>query len=325
MRAHKPIHKPPSPNITRVSWLIAVSPTFVRSGAWLKHKHTHTHTYARTHGAHSSSSRSRAAGRQGAPHWWPDGADTMRPIVHTCWSVPRRGLTAAHKADVALNHQCISMRGSHRSRLCVCVGRDVTSGGGDCNKAKHICRLDKPQLCGVCNPKPGQWLSPLPASADSILIYDSNEYRFSRSSFPPSPPLFPSISPFNKRVNDVCALISNQLFLFSFYLSSDKFSVAPAESNASLSRALHLITNWPSDSKQGNNEGTFNSESVTSASTLSGHKFVSASFRWHWRMMSMNTLTPFSSNVNRHVPLLCTTYCPYFVTEIITFSTFFSV
>lgn len=92
--------------------------------------------------------------------------------------------------------------------------------------------------------------------------------------FPPS--LFPSISPFNKRVNDVCALISNQLFLFSFYLSLDKFSVAPVESNASLSIVLYLITNWPSDSKQGNNEGTFNSESVTSASTLLGHRFVSA-------------------------------------------------
>lgn len=81
--------------------------------------------------------------------------------------------------------------------------------------------------------------------------------------FPPS--LFPSISPFNKGVNDVCALISNQLYLFSFYLSLDKFSVAPAESNASLSIVLYLITNWPSDGKQGNNEGTFISESVTSA------------------------------------------------------------
>lgn len=174
MQAHKPIHKPPSPNITRASWLIAVS----------RVRHTYTHTLA---GAHSSSSRSRGAGRQGAPHWRPDGADTTRPIVHTCWSVPRRGLTAAHKADVALNHQCISMRGSHRSRLCVCVGQEMwrVEGEVDCNKAKHICKLDKPQPCGVCNPKPGQWLSPLPASADSILIYDSNEYRFSRSSSPP--------------------------------------------------------------------------------------------------------------------------------------------
>lgn len=95
----------------------------------------------------------------------------------------------------------------------------------------------------------------------------------------PPPSLFPSISPFNKRVNDVCALISNQLLLFSFYLSLDKFSVAPAESNASLSIVLYLITNWPCDSKQGNNEGTFISESVMSVPTLSGHEFVSASLR----------------------------------------------
>lgn len=77
-------------------------------------------------------------------------------------------------------------------------------------------------------------------------------------------------------MNDVCALISNQLFLFSFYLSLDKFSVVPAEGNASLSTALYLITNWPSDSKQGNNEGAFIPESVMSAYTLLGHKLVSA-------------------------------------------------
>lgn len=63
-----------------------------------------------------------------APHWWPDGVDTTRPIVHTCWSVPRRGLTAAHKANAALNHQCISMRGSHR--LCLCVWDKKCSWGG---------------------------------------------------------------------------------------------------------------------------------------------------------------------------------------------------
>ncbi len=222
-----------------------------------------------------------------APHWRPDGADTARLIVHTCWSVPRLGLTAAHKADDALNRQCISMRGSYHLHLSVYVL--VVRGGAD---AKHICRPDKLQSCGVCNPKPGQWWSPLPASADSILIYDSNEYRFSRSSFPP---LFPSISPFNKRVNDVCALISNQLFLFSFYLSLDKFSVAPAEGNASLSTVLYLITNRTFDSKQGNNEGTFNSESVTSASTMWGHKFVSASF-----------------HMNKHVNSMCSCYVPPF-------------
>lgn len=46
------------------------------------------HTHPRTHGAHSSSSRSRAAGGPGAPHWRPDGVDTAWPIVRTCWSVP---------------------------------------------------------------------------------------------------------------------------------------------------------------------------------------------------------------------------------------------
>lgn len=107
-----------------------------------------------------------------------------------------------------------------------------------------------------------------------------------------SPPLslFPSISPFNKRVNDVCALISNQLFLFSFYLSLDKFSVAPVESNASPSIVLYLITNWPSDGKQANNEGTFTSESVTSALTLLHHKFVSTSFH---KIKYVHTLTSY--------------------------------
>lgn len=55
--------------------------------------------------------------------------------------------------------------------------------------------------------------------------------------------------------------------------------MAPTESDASLSIALCLITNWPSDGEQGNNQGTFISESVTSALTSSSeHKFVSASF-----------------------------------------------
>lgn len=109
-------------------WLLCPPRSSAQERGW--NTNTHTHTHARTHGAHSSSSRSRAAGRQGAPHWRPDGADTTRPIVHTCWSVPRRGLTAGHKADVALNHQCISMRGSHRSHLCVCVWEEMWRVGG---------------------------------------------------------------------------------------------------------------------------------------------------------------------------------------------------
>lgn len=67
-------------------------------------------------------------------------------------------------------------------------------------------------------------------------------------------PLLLPISPFNKRVNDACVLISNQLFLSSFYLSLDKFSVAPAECNVSQSAALYLITNQPFGHERGNGE-----------------------------------------------------------------------
>lgn len=248
MRAHKAIHDPLSPNITWALWLIAVS--HVPSAK----THTSTHSWGPLFilkvkscwGARGSSLTT----------WW--GWHRMTHCAHVL-ICPKRCLTAARKAGVALNHQCISMRGSQHVCVCVCVWQEgagnVASKAGDCNNTKHICRLDEPQPRGVCNPKPGQWLSPPPqTSTDSILIYDSNEYRFSRSSPPPIPSLFPSISPFSKRVNDVCTLISNQLFLFSFYLSLDKFSVAPEESNASLSIALCLITNWPSDCKQANNE-----------------------------------------------------------------------
>lgn len=55
MQAHKPIHKPPSTNISRASWLIGVCHVCLPG-----YKHTHMLTYM----AHSSSSRSRAAGRQ---------------------------------------------------------------------------------------------------------------------------------------------------------------------------------------------------------------------------------------------------------------------
>lgn len=55
MRAHKPIQKPPSPDITRASWLIAVSHACLLRKTQLKHT---------LMGPLSSSSRSRAAGRQ---------------------------------------------------------------------------------------------------------------------------------------------------------------------------------------------------------------------------------------------------------------------
>lgn len=106
-----------------------------------------------------------------------------------------------------------------------------------------------------------------------------------------------------------------------FILILFKFSVAPAVGNASLSIVLYLITNWPSDSKQGNNERTFNSESVTASSTLLGHKFVSASFTWHWQMREMNMLTSlfFSVMFRCYVP-----HCPYlFLQRSFYFSTFF--
>lgn len=148
MQVHKPIHYPPSPNITRAFWLIAVVP-------WMSahQRSQNTHTHACTHSWGTLLILKVKSCRE-APHWRPDGADTAQLIVHTCWYVPRRGLTAAQKADITPNHQCISMRGSRRSRLCWGGRRE------DCNKDKHICRLQKSQLYGVCNPKTGQWLSP---------------------------------------------------------------------------------------------------------------------------------------------------------------------
>lgn len=232
MWEHKPIRKPPSPNVTRASWLIGVSHTCPVS--------CNSHTQTR---GPLFFLKVKSWWEAEAPH---DGLMEHDPLCTHVDLSPRHGMTAAHKANVAPSHQCISMRGSPHLCLYVCIG-----GGGDCNKAKSICRLNK-TLCGACNPKPGQWLSPLPTSTDSILIYDSNEYWFSKSTPSPHPPC--SISPFNKRVNDVCALIPNQLLLFSFYLSLDKFSSASVERNASLSIELYLITNWPFDGSQENNE-----------------------------------------------------------------------
>lgn len=49
----------------------------------VQQKHTHTHTYVHT--------RAFTLHPQGRDLWWSDRADTAWPIVHTCWSVPRRG------------------------------------------------------------------------------------------------------------------------------------------------------------------------------------------------------------------------------------------
>lgn len=114
MRAHKAIHDPLSPNITRALWLIAVS--HVRSAK----THTSMHSWGPLFIL-----KVKSCWGPGAPRWRPDGVDTTWPIVRTCWSVPRRGLTAARKAGVALNHQCISMRGSrHLMSVCVCVWQE---------------------------------------------------------------------------------------------------------------------------------------------------------------------------------------------------------
>lgn len=148
-------------------------------------------------GAHSYSSRSRAAWRL-----FIDGVMelTWRNPLYTrvdlsqdvAWQPRTRPtshvtLDASQWEDLTV-HIC----------GCVCVGDDVGGGSWGCNKATHICRLHEPQPCRVCNPKPGQWLYSLPTSTDSILIYDSNEYRFSRSYTP------------------LCAHTSSHPFHFSF-------------------------------------------------------------------------------------------------------------
>lgn len=206
-------------------------------------------------------SQGQELGGSWAPHWRSDGADTVQPIVHMCWSVPRRVLTAAHKADVTRNRQCISMRGSYCSSVCVCVRVCVGWVGW-----RLVGIVTKPNIFAGCTSlsiveyviqnQANDYLPSLQALTQFWFMIQMN-IDFPGASNPPTHthpppymlPLIPSISPFNKRVNDVCALIFNQLFLSSFYLSLDKFSVAPVEGNASLSRVLCLITNWPSAGK----------------------------------------------------------------------------
>lgn len=188
-----------------------------------------------------------------APHWWHDGADTVQPIVHTCWSVPRRGLTTGHKTDNTLNPQCISMRGSHFCYVCVCWG------WGFVTKLNMFAGQTSLSIMEyVIQNQANDYLSSLQALTQFWFMIQIN------IDFPEAPPHL-SISPFFKRMNDELALISNQLFLSSFYLSLDNFSVAPTLGNVSLSIELYLITNWSSDRKQGNSGKMFSTESITSS------------------------------------------------------------